>query len=169
MPLVRITYPRGALTRAQKSRIAADLTEIVLDAEVDAVTDAGRMVTVVHFNEAAADDWAVGGHLRSAAESGPNHFIVDLIVLQGLLEGARASDAHRRVTAAFQKAFGEGGDPLLPLRVWVLVHEVREGSWGAGGMTVSALDVAQFINADLDPHRRAEIAASLPTSAEGPP
>jgi phenylpyruvate tautomerase PptA (4-oxalocrotonate tautomerase family) len=160
MPLVRITYPRGALTREQKGQIAEALTEIVLDAEVDAVTDAGRMVTVVHFNEAAPDDWAVGGTLRSPAADGPNHFIVDLIVLQGLLEGARASDAHRRVTDAFRRACGDA-DPMLPLRVWVLVHEVRESLWGAGGQTVSALTVAQFINTDLDPGRRAEIAASL--------
>lgn len=162
MPLVRLTYPRGALTAAQKRQIAAALTEIVLDAEVDAVTDAGRMVTVVHFNEAAADDWAVGGQLRSAADSGaPNHFIVDLIVLEGLLDGRRKSDAHRRVTEAFQQAFGESADPMLPLRVWVLVHELREGAWGAGGQTVSALDVAQFINADLDAARRVAIAASV--------
>lgn len=161
MPLVRITYPRGAMTPEQKRQIAAELTEVVLDAEVDAVTEAGRMVTVVHFNEASADDWAVGGQLRSTAAGAPNHFIVDLIVLEGLLEGARRSDTHRRVTQAFQKAFGEGADPMLPLRVWVLVHEVREGSWGAGGTTVSALDVAQFISADLDAARRAEIAAAL--------
>lgn len=165
MPLVRITYPRGAMTPEQKRQIASALTEIVLDAEVDAVTEAGRMVTVVHFNEAAADDWAVGGQLRSTTEGAPNHFIVDLIVLEGLLDGARRSEAHRRVTEAFQKVFGDSGDPLLPMRVWVLVHEVREGSWGAGGQSVSALDVAQFINSDLDPARRAEIAASLARSA----
>jgi len=161
MPLVRITYPRGALTPEQKRQIAGALTEIVLDVEVDAVTDAGRMVTVVHFNEAAADDWAVGGQLRSTAAGAPNHFIVDLIVLEGLLEGARRSDAHRRVTDVFRHAFGENADPMLPLRVWVLVHDVREGGWGAGGYAVSALDVAQFINADLTPERRAEIAADL--------
>lgn len=161
MPLVRITYPRGALTPEQKRQVASALTEIVLDAEVDAVTDAGRMVTVVHFNEAAADDWAVGGELRSTAAGAPNHFIVDLIVLEGLLEGARRNRAHQKVTQAFQRVFGEGGDPLLPLRVWVLVHEVREGGWGAGGTTVSALDVAQFINTDLGAARRREIIANV--------
>lgn len=161
MPLVRITYPRGALAPEQKRQIAAALTEIVLEVEVDAVTDAGRMVTVVHFNEASADDWAVGGELRSTAAGAPNHFIVDLVVLEGLLAGTRRSDAHRRVTEAFQQVLGPGADPMLPLRVWVLVHDVREGGWGAGGMTVSALDVAQFINADLQPERRAAIAAHL--------
>ena len=160
MPLVRITYPRGALSPDHKRRIARALTEIVLDVEVDAVTDAGRMVTVIHFNEAAADDWAVGGEIRSTVAEGPNHFIVDLVVLAGLLEGERRSDAHRRVTEAFQATLGDA-DPLLPFRVWVLVHDVAEGAWGAGGRTVSALDVAQFINSDLDPARRAEIAASL--------
>lgn len=43
MPVVRLSYPKGALTQDRKARLAADLTEIVLDAEVDAVTDGGRM------------------------------------------------------------------------------------------------------------------------------
>jgi phenylpyruvate tautomerase PptA (4-oxalocrotonate tautomerase family) len=86
MPLVRITYPRGALTPVQKRRLASALTEIALDAEVDAVTENGRLVTVIHFNEAAADDWAGAGELRSAAAGAPDHFIVDVIVLADLLE-----------------------------------------------------------------------------------
>ena len=159
MPLVRLTYPRAAVTAAQKRQLAASLTEIVLDAEVDVATESGRAVTVIHFNEVAEDDWAVAGELRSEARSRPDHFIVDVIVLQGLLEGERRAAVHRRITEAFQHALGN--DPMLPLRVWVLVHEVREGSWGAAGTTVSALDVALFINPALDDARRAEITASV--------
>ena len=162
MPVVRVSCPRGALSPAQKRRLAASLTDVVLDAEVDAVTEAGKLVTVIQFLEAAADDWAVGGELRSAAAEAPNHFIVDVLVLEGLLDPARKTAVHERVTAAFRDAFGgAGADPLLPFRVWVLVHDVREGSWGAGGRTVSALDVAQFIAGDLDARRRAEIVAAL--------
>jgi phenylpyruvate tautomerase PptA (4-oxalocrotonate tautomerase family) len=162
MPLVRLTYPRGALATAQKREIAETLTEVVLDAEVDAVTDAGRLVTIVHFNEVAPEDWAVAGELRSTAVAPPDHFIVDVFVLDGLLEGERRSAVHQRVTEAFRRAFGgPAADPMLALRVWVLVHEIREGSWGAAGRTVSALDVAQFINPDLDNKRRAEISAAV--------
>jgi phenylpyruvate tautomerase PptA (4-oxalocrotonate tautomerase family) len=82
MPLVRITYPRGALASTQKRRLAARLTEIVLDAEVDAVTESGR--------------------------------------------------------------------------------EVREGSWGAAGRSVSALDVAPFSNPELPGARRQETAKVAP-------
>jgi phenylpyruvate tautomerase PptA (4-oxalocrotonate tautomerase family) len=161
MPVVRLTYPRGALAPAHKRQLAAALTDIVLEEEVDAVTDSGRMVTVIHFNEVAAEDWAVAGELRSAAPGGPDHFVVDVTVLEGLLEGGRRNAVHRRVTEAFQKVLGKDGDPMLPMRVWVLVHEVREGSWGAAGGTVSALDVAQFINPELDGARRAEISARV--------
>ena len=160
MPVVRISCPLGSLSREQKAQIAESLTQIVLDVEVDAVTDAGRMVTVVQFHEAAPENWAVGGQLRSPDASGPNHFIVELIVLQGLLDGSRRTDAHRRVTQAFADALG-AADPLAMMRVWVLIHEVREGSWGAGGMTVSALDVASFLSADLSAARRDEITAAL--------
>jgi len=165
MPVVRVTYPRGALTPAHKRHIAAALTDIVLDAEVDTITEAGKMVTVIHFLEAGADDWAVAGELRSAATAGPDHFIVDVVVLEGLLDARRRTTVHERVTAAFRAAFGEGGDPLLAFRVWVLIHDVREGSWGAGGRTVSALDVAQFIGGDVDARRRAEIMAALEARA----
>ncbi len=164
MPLVRLSYPHGALTHEQKRQLASSLTEIVLDAEVDAVTDMGRSVTIVQFNEVTAENWAVAGELRSAASAPPNHFIVDVIVLEGLLEGERRTAVHRRVTQAFQTAFeGVGADPMLPLRVWVLVHEVREGSWGAAGVTVSALDVAGFINPELDAELRARIATRVAT------
>lgn len=165
MPLVRITYPAGAMPRAQKAQLAAALTEIVLDAEVDAVTDSGRMVTVVQFQESPADDWAVGGTLRTDAAKPVDHFIVDVIVLEALLEGERRSAVHRRVTEAFQRAFP--GDPMLPLRVWVLIHEVREGGWGAAGRTVSAIDVAQFINPRLDGALRDQIKAALATRDRG--
>jgi phenylpyruvate tautomerase PptA (4-oxalocrotonate tautomerase family) len=161
MPLVRITYPRGALTQDHKARLAESLTDIVLDAEVDAVTTPGRMVTVIQYTEASADDWAVAGVMRSAASDPQDHFIVDVIVLEALLDGARRADVHARVTKAFQDAFGDSADPMLPFRVWVLVHEVREGGWGAAGRTMSALDVAQFINSDIPAARLAEIKAAL--------
>jgi phenylpyruvate tautomerase PptA (4-oxalocrotonate tautomerase family) len=163
MPVVRLSYPKGALTRAQKQLLAKELTDVVLDAEVDAITPSGKMVTVVQFNEAAADDWAVGGELRASDATGPNHFIVDVVVLQGLLEGERRQATHRRITEAFQHACAgaPNADPMLALRVWVLVHEVREGSWGAAGTTVSALDVASFINPELDAARRSEIAGAI--------
>jgi len=161
MPLVRINYPQGALPQPQKAQIAADLTEVVLDAEVDAVTEAGRAVTVVQFIEAPATDWAVGGKLRSETpeSSRVNHFVVDVIVLEGLLEGVRRNAVHKRVTDAFKRAFPS--EPMLALRVWVLIHEVREGSWGAAGNTVSALDVAGFINHQLEPTLRAQIATAI--------
>ena len=161
MPVVRVTYPRGALAPAEKQALATSLTDIVLDAEVDAVTDAGKMVTVIHFLEAAAEDWSVGGTFRSSATDPPDHFIVDVVVLEGLLDAARRTAVHERVTGAFREAFGEGGDPLLPFRVWVLIHDVGEGSWGAGGRTVSAFDVAQFIGGDVSDGRRAEISEAL--------
>ena len=161
MPVVRVTYPRGALTPDRKRQLAASLTDIVLDAEVDTITEAGRMVTVIHFLEAAAEDWSVAGEMRAAASTKPDHFIVDVVVLEGLLDAQRKTAVHERVTGAFREAFGEGGDPLLPFRVWVLIHDVGEGSWGAGGRTVSAFDVAQFIGGDVSDRRRAEITEAL--------
>jgi phenylpyruvate tautomerase PptA (4-oxalocrotonate tautomerase family) len=152
VPVVRLHYPKGALSPERKKELAASLTEIVLDVEVDAITLPGRMVTVIHFDEVAPENWAVGGQLASGME----HFIVDVYVLAGRVEGPRRGAMHARIAAAFAKTFG---DESMVARVWVLLHEVPEGSWGATGRTVSAIEVAQVINADLDPARAASIEA----------
>lgn len=167
MPLVRIQHPAGALPLAQKRALASSLTEIVLDAEVDAITEMGRSVTIVQFQEVRAEDWAVGGVLRSETDSPPDHFLVDVFVLEGLLEDERRTKVHSRITHAFQDAFAPlGANPMLPLRVWVMIHEVPEGSWGAAGTSVSALDVARFINPEIDASLLAKVALRVGRSRE---
>lgn len=169
MPLVRIQHPEGALPIAQKRALAASITEIVLDAEVDAVTDMGRSVTIVQFQEVRAEDWSVGGVLRSESESRPDHFLVDVYVLDGLLDDTRRTRIYSRVTRAFQDAFVPlGENPMLPLRVWVLIHEVPEGRWGTAGTAVSALDVARFINPELDPAFLERVTERLERSKQKP-
>jgi phenylpyruvate tautomerase PptA (4-oxalocrotonate tautomerase family) len=165
MPLVRIQHPEAALPIAQKRALAASITEIVLEAEVDAVTDMGRSVTIVQFQEVRADDWSLGGVLRSESESKPDHFLVDVYVLDGLLDAARRATVYSRITRAFQDAFAPlGENPMLPLRVWVLIHEVPEGCWGTAGTAVSALDVARFINPELAPERLRHVTEYLEKS-----
>jgi phenylpyruvate tautomerase PptA (4-oxalocrotonate tautomerase family) len=167
MPLVRVQHPTGALPVAQKRALAASLTEIVLDAEVDAITEMGRSVTIVQFQEVGAEDWAVGGVLRSEMEAPPDHFLVDVFVLEGLLEDERRTKVHASITRAFQDACAPLGDnPMLPLRVWVMIHEVPEGSWGAAGTSVSALDVARYINPEIDPGLLAKVALRVGKSRE---
>jgi phenylpyruvate tautomerase PptA (4-oxalocrotonate tautomerase family) len=161
MPVVRIHYPKGALSLERKRTLVASLTDVVLETEVDVATLAGKMVTVIEMCEVGAHDWAVAGVLRSDTESPPDHFIVDVIVLEGLLEGARRADVHRRVTQAFLKAFDEPEDSPMQLRIWVLIHELKEGAWGGAGRTVSALEVAQFLRPDIDQARLDEIARAV--------
>ncbi len=82
MPLIRITYPRGALSPAQKRQLAASLTEIVLEVEVDAG------VTAV---------WVDGAEEISAAISG----WTGADVLVGFTAGTGRQNNEHAIDAAF--------------------------------------------------------------------
>ena len=45
MPLLRITYQRGALNQAQKAKLAAEVTPVLLIGEVGSDTPQGRAAT----------------------------------------------------------------------------------------------------------------------------
>ena len=51
MPLMRITHEHGALTDAQKTRFAEEVTHALLIGEGGADTPAGRSVASVIFDE----------------------------------------------------------------------------------------------------------------------
>jgi phenylpyruvate tautomerase PptA (4-oxalocrotonate tautomerase family) len=62
----------------------------------------------------------------------PAHFVIDVTTPQGALSDRRRAELTREMTDQVLEAAGlsaaEDG-----IRVWVLMHEVAEGSWGAGG------------------------------------
>jgi phenylpyruvate tautomerase PptA (4-oxalocrotonate tautomerase family) len=61
MPVIRVSCPANALTAEQKAQLAPLLTDGVMGQEVDPVTDAGRDVTSLMFNEIADHNCFIGG------------------------------------------------------------------------------------------------------------
>jgi phenylpyruvate tautomerase PptA (4-oxalocrotonate tautomerase family) len=128
MPLMRVTLTPGAFDDAQKSRLAAALTEAACRAESVPDLPQHRMRALVLFDELEPGCFYSASEPADAAVAG---VFIDWQVSTGVLDGARkarfAQDLQR---AAVSAADADGGRMVVTSCV---IHEVPEGQWAQNG------------------------------------
>lgn len=129
VPIFELTYPQGALTAAAREQLMDDLTTALLRAERAPDTEFFRNVAWSYVHE--LPEGAVYAAGRPVADP---TFRLDVTTPEGALSDRRRGELVEAATRLIREAAGIPGDQAL--RVWVLCHEVAEGSWGAGGQVV---------------------------------
>jgi phenylpyruvate tautomerase PptA (4-oxalocrotonate tautomerase family) len=129
MPKLDLTISEGALSADAKAELPGQLGAAMLRAEGAPNTEFFRSITWVHLHELAARAVYDGDGV-----SEDPHAILDVTVPQGALDDRRRAGLVEEATGLLLDATGWG--PEAGLRVWVIVHEVPEGHWGAGGQIV---------------------------------
>jgi phenylpyruvate tautomerase PptA (4-oxalocrotonate tautomerase family) len=129
MPIFEVTCPQGALTPEARSKLMEDLTTALLRAERAPDTEFFRSVTWSYLHELPAD--AV--HAAGQPVESPT-FKIDVTTPEGALSARRRKELVAEATSIVREAAGIAEEDAL--RVWVLMHEVAEGSWGAGGQVI---------------------------------
>jgi phenylpyruvate tautomerase PptA (4-oxalocrotonate tautomerase family) len=126
MPKIELTVPKDALTSEGRAKVQKELAAVLLRWE-GAPDDA--------FFRAQA--WAYLRELPGAqttAEDDDPRFLVEVRVPEGALSERRKArlveDATKVVLVAADLAQEDAG------RVWVLIEEQPEGTWGAGGAVI---------------------------------
>ncbi|MCD9880773.1 tautomerase family protein [Streptomyces guryensis] len=132
MPMIRLTVPSGSLTEEGRKTVQRDLAAVLLrweGAPDTAFFRAQAWSYLVELPEGA----------QTTAEDDAPRFLVDVTVPQGAVSERRKAglvqDATKTVLAA--AGLAEAGAP----RVWVLVHEQPDGTWGAGGSVIRYADL----------------------------
>lgn len=132
MPMVHLTAPAGALTAAGRETVQHDLARLLLRWEGAPDTALFRSVAWSYLHELPA------GALRTA-EDDAARFRVDVTIPAGVLSERRKAGLIGDITATVLAAAG------LPqtdaLRVWVLINEQPDGTWGAGGQVIRYADL----------------------------
>ncbi|HEV2812184.1 MAG TPA: tautomerase family protein [Solirubrobacteraceae bacterium] len=129
MPIMDVTYPRGALSDDARDELIEELTTVLLRAERAPDTEFFRGVTWVFVHELPE------GHVYTAGRPAEAPiFRIDTTTPQGALSDRRRAELVENATDAVKRAAGVPDDELL--RIFVLCHEVDEGSWGAAGQVV---------------------------------
>ncbi|MEU8973265.1 tautomerase family protein [Streptomyces monashensis] len=127
MPMIRLTAPAGALTEAGRHRVQRELAAVLLHWEGAPDTAFFRAQAWSYLDELPAD-------AQTTAEDAEPRFLVQVTVPEGALSERRKAglveDATKTVLAA------AGLEQSDALRVWVLVQEQADGTWGAGGSVI---------------------------------
>ncbi|GAA2805121.1 tautomerase family protein [Saccharopolyspora taberi] len=135
MPMIELTAPTGALTPEGRRTVQRELASVLLRWEGAPDTEFFRAQAWSYLHELPA------GAQVTAADDAPR-FRVDVTVPQGALSERRKAGLVGDATAAVLTAAGLAESDAL--RVWVLVHEQAEGTWGAGGSVIRYADLVEL-------------------------
>ncbi|MFD5322508.1 4-oxalocrotonate tautomerase family protein [Streptomyces sp. NPDC127092] len=132
MPMIRLTVPVGALSAEGRTTVQRDLAAVLLrweGAPDTAFFRAQAWSYLVELPEGA----------QSTAEDDAPRFLVEVTVPQGALSERRKAGLTEDATKTVLAAAGLTPDDAL--RVWVLIHEQPDGTWGAGGSVIRYADL----------------------------
>lgn len=133
MPMIQLTAVEGSLTPQGRSSIQRQLATILLRWEGAPDNAFFRSISWSQLNEVPV------GALVSAEDDEPR-FRVDVTVPAGALSDRRKSGLVDEVTKAVLEAAAL--TPEDGMRVWVLVHEQADGTWGVAGTILRYADIA---------------------------
>ncbi|MFF4563815.1 4-oxalocrotonate tautomerase family protein [Streptomyces sp. NPDC001435] len=132
MPMIRLTSPVGSLTEQGRRSVQRDLAAVLLRWE-------GAPDTAFFRSQAWSYLVELPEGAQVTAEDDAPRFLVDVTVPEGALSERRRAGLVEEVTHTVLNAVGLGPDEAL--RVWVLVHEQADGTWGAGGSVIRHTDL----------------------------
>jgi phenylpyruvate tautomerase PptA (4-oxalocrotonate tautomerase family) len=128
MPKLDLTVSPGVLSADAKRELPRQLAAVMLKWEGAPDSRYARSIAWVHVHELAAD--AV--HDGDGPTDEP-HIILETTVPAGVLSERRRAGLVSEATETIRAAAGLARADAI----WVLVHEVPEGYWGAAGRIVT--------------------------------
>jgi phenylpyruvate tautomerase PptA (4-oxalocrotonate tautomerase family) len=132
MPLIQLTVPEDTLTAEGRAIVQRTLAHALLRWEGAPDTAFFRSAAWSYLHELPA------GAQVTAGDDDPR-FRVDVTVPQGALSERRKAGLISDVTRIVLEAAGLA--PADSGRVWVLIHEQPDGTWGTGGAVVRHADL----------------------------
>lgn len=135
MPMIRLVAPNGALTEPGRASVQRDLATVLLRWEGAPDTDFFRAQAWSYLDELPE------GAQTTAAEDEPR-FLIQVTVPEGALSEQRRLGLVQDATEVVLEAAGLAQDQAL--RVWVLINEQPDGTWGAGGSIIRYSDLVSL-------------------------
>ncbi|WP_433463539.1 tautomerase family protein [Spirillospora sp. CA-128828] len=127
MPMIQLAAPSGALTAEGRENVQSELAAVLLRWE-GAPDTFFRAQAWSYLHELPAGAQVTA---EDSADNAAPPFRVDVTVPQGAVSDRRKAGLVKDATETVLRAAGLTDADAL--RVWVLIHEQAEGTWGAGG------------------------------------
>jgi phenylpyruvate tautomerase PptA (4-oxalocrotonate tautomerase family) len=130
--MIQLTVPAEALTAEGREGVQRELANTLLRWERAPDTALFRSIAWSYLHELPAG-------AQTTAEDDEPRFRVDVTVPAGALSERRKAELVKEATAIVLDAAGL--DESDAMRVWVLIHEQPDGTWGAAGTIVRYSDL----------------------------
>ncbi|MEV4859497.1 4-oxalocrotonate tautomerase family protein [Streptomyces ossamyceticus] len=141
MPMIRLTVPAGALTEEGRVTVQRDLAAVLLRWE-------GAPDTAFFGAQAWSYLVELPDGAQTTAEDDAPRLLVEVTVPQGALSESRKAGLVQDTTKTVLAAAGLAPDDAP--RVWVLVHEQPDGTWGAGGSVIRYADLVALARGNAE-------------------
>jgi phenylpyruvate tautomerase PptA (4-oxalocrotonate tautomerase family) len=145
VPVFELTYPEGALEPDVRAQLMDDLTTALLHAERAPETQFFRDITWSYVHELPAASVLAAGR---PVDQRPT-FKLDVTTPEGALSDRRRAELVGEATKLIREAAGIAEDDTMQ-RVWVLMHEVTDGQWGAGGEVIRFEKLRELARAEQE-------------------
>jgi phenylpyruvate tautomerase PptA (4-oxalocrotonate tautomerase family) len=139
MPMIQLTVPAGVLTAEARRDLQTALAATLLKWE-------GAPDTAFFRAQAWSRVDEVSGDRFTALEDDAPRFRLDVTVPEGGLSQRRKDGLVKEATE--QVLAAAGLTEADALRVWVLIHEQPEGTWGAAGNIIRFQELAVLAKAE---------------------
>ena len=137
MPLIDITYPKGALSADAVKTLEATLWSTALRWEGIEATASNATVAWVYLDERPRHSVSVGGHALTQ-----NIYRINVRVMAGFMDQKRIDGMARELTDAVLAADGTPGDGS-GARVFCIFEEIPSGCWNIDGITWTTVFTAR--------------------------
>ncbi|MGH2963780.1 MAG: tautomerase family protein [Solirubrobacterales bacterium] len=144
MPMIDLTIPAGALSPQATAALMERLSTTLINWEGAPDNERTRSVTWGFVHEIPSQQFFVGGR----ALSGRPYYRVDLTVPDKTLlhdNDERKTGLIRTVTEAVLAADEAEPSAESASRVWCLIHEIPDGSWGAFAAQFTMRRILEYI------------------------
>ena len=143
MPMLELTYPKGAIPSDAREELLEELATKMLEAERAPDTEFFRSITWVYASEIEPEMLAVG-----VRPGGEPRFRVQVTVPEGALSDRRKGILVDSFNQAVLRAAGL--DESQGIRVWTVIREVPDGNWGAAGQQVRYQQLVEAATAERE-------------------
>ena len=157
MPRLDLTITEGALSEEARGELPGRLAATLLNWEGAPDTEFFRSISWAHLHELPAET------IQTPDGVAAPHAIVDVTVPEGALSERRRAGLIEDATKQVLESTGWGDEAAV--RVWVIVNEVPDGFWGAGGQIIRFAQLREAAKAERAGADGAEAAGVNPEGA----
>jgi phenylpyruvate tautomerase PptA (4-oxalocrotonate tautomerase family) len=157
MPKLDLTITADVLSEERKPELMRELGAALLHWEGAPDTEFFRSITWGHLHELPAEA------VHTPDGVAEPHAILDITIPAGALSERRKSGIVEDATKLVLDATGWGAE--AGVRVWVLIHEVPDGNWGAAGQVVRFEQLREAAKAEREQEGTGR--EKVPAAADG--